>query len=159
MLRITSWLISPLNLFVPQILRIMIICVTATASVCSIDCLVIVFLSAHLYKWNYLVLSPFLPFSDHLTRHTFHVVLCDEKGEKLLGEGQRTEVSVWSIQSNLLADSDFAFQKSFSKIVVLMVRSIYFLFPLGHTSVFQFHSLALFESENAKVVFVFGIKK
>lgn len=122
--------ISPTNLFVPQICRMTIICVTATASVCSIDCLVLVFLSAHLYKWNDLVLSPFLPFSDHLTmRHTFHVALWDEKGEKLWGEGQGTVVRVWFIQNNLLADSDFAFQKSFPfpKIVVVVVRSISFL--------------------------------
>lgn len=94
----------------------------------------LLFLSAHLYQWNDLVLSPFLPFSDHLTmRRTFHVALWDEKGKKLWGEGQRTEVSIWLIQSSLLADSDFAFQKyfSFPKIVVFMVRSISFFFPHG----------------------------
>lgn len=40
-----------------------------------------------------------------------------------------------------------------------MVGPIYFLSPWGHTSVVQYHGLALFESENAKIVFVFGIKK
>lgn len=67
-------------------------------------------------------------FSDHLTMsYIFHIALSNEmKMEKSIGEGQKTEnwkVSVKSVLSNFLADSNFSL---FPKIIVFLVTCISF---------------------------------